>query len=256
MITGLIYLPMKERASNKFILNGDEPLIEFQGVDIVNDTNLVLSNISFTVDSGEFIYLVGKVGSGKSSIIKTIIAELPLTSGFARVGEYDLGRIKRKQIPFLRRKIGVVFQDFQLLMDRSVERNLLFVLEATGWKNGGEMNDKVAQVLEMVGMETKAHKMPHQLSGGEQQRIVIARALLNDPQLILADEPTGNFDPDTAIEIMDLFTKIHREQKPALIMVTHNRELVKRYPARTMICENETLSEMDMEIEVNFSEIF
>ena len=125
-------------------------------------------------------------------------------------------------------------------MDRSVERNLLFVLEATGWKNGGEMNDKVAQVLEMVGMETKAHKMPHQLSGGEQQRIVIARALLNDPQLILADEPTGNLDPDTAIEIMDLFTKIHREQKPALIMVTHNRELVKRYPARTMICENET----------------
>ncbi len=247
---------MKERGSNSFILNGDEPLIEFREADIANDTNLVLSNVSFTLGCGEFAYLVGKVGSGKSSIIKTIIAELPLASGFARVGEFNLAKLKRKQIPFLRRKIGVVFQDFQLLMDRSAEQNLLFVLEATGWKERREMNRKVEQVLGMVGMDTKAHKMPHQLSGGEQQRIAIARALLNDPQLILADEPTGNLDPDTATEIMDLFTEIHREQKPAVIMVTHNRELVKRYPARTMICENETLSELNMEIEVNFSEIF
>lgn len=247
---------MKEREKNKFNLNDGRPLIEFSGVDIVNDTNPVLSNISFTVNGGEFVYLVGKVGSGKSSIIKTIIAELPLSAGHARVGEYDLGKIRRKQIPFLRRKIGVVFQDFQLLMDRSVEKNLLFVLEATGWKNGREMNRRVEEVLSMVGMETKAHKMPHQLSGGEQQRIVIARSLLNEPQLILADEPTGNLDPDTATEIMDLFTKIHKEQRQALIMVTHNRELVKRYPARTLICEKESLSELNMEIEVNFSEIF
>ena len=222
---------------------------------MVNDGNLILSDVNLSVAKGEFVYLVGKVGSGKSSIIKSIIAEIPLHKGRARVGEFDLMKLKRKQIPFLRRAIGVVFQDFQLLMDRSVEDNLLFVLEATGWKKKGDMLRRSKEVLEMVGMSTKAHKMPHQLSGGEQQRVVIARAFLNNPPIILADEPTGNLDPDTTIEIMDLFMKINQEQKPALVMVTHNRDLVKRYPGRMMVCENGTLTEVPTELEISMDDI-
>ncbi len=230
------------------------PLIELDNVDIVNDGNLILSDVSLKVNKGDFLYLVGKVGSGKSSIIKSIIAEIPLKKGIARVGHYNLIKIRRKQIPYLRRGIGVVFQDFQLLMDRSVEDNLLFVLEATGWKKRADMVRRVAEVLDMVGMGTKAHKMPHQLSGGEQQRVVIARALLNNPPIILADEPTGNLDPDTTIEIMDLFMKIHREQSPALILVTHNRDLVKKYPGTLMMCENGTLNKKETEVEINFED--
>ncbi len=230
------------------------PLIELSDVDIVNNGNPVLQGVDLTVNEGEFVYLVGKVGSGKSSIIKAIIAEIPISKGTARVGDFNLLKLKRKNIPYLRREIGVVFQDFQLLMDRSVEENLLFVLEATGWKKAAEMKKRCMEVLDMVGMTTKAHKMPHQLSGGEQQRIVIARAFLNNPPIILADEPTGNLDPETTVEIMDLFMKIHREQRPALVMVTHNRELVKRYPGRVMVCENGTLSELPSEMEINFEQ--
>ncbi len=227
---------MPKREDNGFLMQG-APLIEIEGVDIINDGNLVLSGVNLKIERGEFVYLVGKVGSGKSSIIKTIIAELPVKNGKARVGNYLLNKIKTKQIPYLRRKTGVVFQDFQLLMDRCVEENLLFVLQATGWKSGKEMKGRVHQVLGMVGMDTKAHKMPHQLSGGEQQRVAIARAILNNPVIILADEPTGNLDSETATDIMELFMKIHREYRPAVIMVTHNRELFKRYPGRVMICE-------------------
>lgn len=242
-------------AENTLNNQEEQLLIELENVDVVNDGNLILSDVNLSVAKGEFVYLVGKVGSGKSSIIKSIIAEIPLQNGRARVGEFDLMKLKRKQIPFLRRGIGVVFQDFQLLMDRSVEENLLFVLEATGWKKKGDMLRRSNEVLEMVGMSTKAHKMPHQLSGGEQQRVVIARAFLNNPPIILADEPTGNLDPDTTIEIMDLFMKINQEQKPALVMVTHNRDLVKRYPGRMMVCENGTLTEVPTELEISMDDI-
>lgn len=242
-------------AENTLNNQEEQLLIELENVDVVNDGNLILSDVNLSVAKGEFVYLVGKVGSGKSSIIKSIIAEIPLQKGRARVGEFDLMKLKRKQIPFLRRGIGVVFQDFQLLMDRSVEENLLFVLEATGWKKKGDMLRRSNEVLEMVGMSTKAHKMPHQLSGGEQQRVVIARAFLNNPPIILADEPTGNLDPDTTIEIMDLFMKINQEQKPALVMVTHNRDLVKRYPGRMMVCENGTLTEVPTELEISMDDI-
>lgn len=233
------------------------PLIELKEADICNEENLVLSNVNLSVSRGEFVYLVGKVGSGKSSIIKTLIAELPVKRGYARVQEYNLSKIKKKQIPYLRRKIGVVFQDFQLLMDRSVEDNLLFVLQSTGWKNKKEMLARSAQVLSLVGMGTKAHKMPHQLSGGEQQRVAIARALLNNPPIILADEPTGNLDADTAGEIMDLLMRIHEEQHPAVLMVTHNRQLFAKYPGRVMICEKGECKELKgpEEIPIDFDEL-
>ena len=224
------------------------PLVRMEGVDIRNDDNLILSDVNITINKGEFVYLLGKVGSGKSSIIKTLIAELPLQKGSAKVADFDLWKIKTRKIPFLRRKLGVVFQDFQLLMDRSIEDNLLFVLEATGWKKRTQMISRATEVLTMVGLQTKAHKMPHQLSGGEQQRVAIARALLNNPAVILADEPTGNLDEETASDIMNLFMKIHAEYQPAVLMVTHNRELYKRYPGRVLICENGGVREMEQEI--------
>ena len=242
------------QSMEKYQTERGETLINFEGADIENNGNLILSDVSLEVCKGDFIYLVGKVGSGKSSIIKSIIAEIPVVNGKASVGKYDLVKIRRKQIPYLRRGIGVVFQDFQLLMDRSVMENLIFVLEATGWKKKEEMVKRAAQVLDMVGMGTKAHKMPHQLSGGEQQRVVIARALLNNPPIILADEPTGNLDPDTTIEIMDLFMKIHKEYSPALVIVTHNRDLVKKYPGTMMECENGTLKCKETELEISFEE--
>ena len=225
------------------------PLVQMQGVDVMNDDNLILSDVNITINKGEFVYLLGKVGSGKSSIIKTLIAELPLRKGSATVADFDLWKIKRRRIPFLRRKLGVVFQDFQLLMDRSVEDNLLFVLEATGWKKRKEMLARASEVLAMVGMQDKLHKMPHQLSGGEQQRVAIARALLNNPQVILADEPTGNLDEDTASDIMNLLMEIHVSRQTAILMVTHNRELYKRYPGRVLICEDGGVREMEQEIE-------
>lgn len=235
--------------SNGFITEYGLPLIEMEDVEIVNNDNLVLSNVTFSVSKGEFVYLIGRVGSGKSSIIKTIIAEIPFKKGKARVGDYLLRKIKKRHIPFLRRNIGVVFQDFQLLMDRTVEENLLFVMEATGWSKLSKMKARSNEVLQMVGMAGKAFSMPHQLSGGEQQRVAIARALINNPSIILADEPTGNLDEETATDIMNLLSKIHKEQQPAILMVTHNKELYKKFPGRVLVCENKTVTELNQEVE-------
>lgn len=220
------------------------PVISFKGADIYNGEAIVIYNLDMEVNSGDFVYIVGKVGTGKTSIIRTIIAENPLLKGSGTVCGYDLNSIREKDIPYLRRKMGVVFQDFQLLMDRNVEDNLSFVLRATGWKNEDEISGKISQVLESVGMKLKAHKMPHQLSGGEQQRIAIARALLNEPQVIIADEPTGNLDNETADGIMQLLTGINKEKGTAIVMVTHNRQIFEKYPGRVMVCKDETCTEI------------
>ena len=219
------------------------PIISFKGADILNGEATVIYGLDMDVYPGDFVYIVGKVGTGKTSIIRTIIAENPLLKGSGEACGFKLCGIREKEIPYLRRKMGVVFQDFQLLMDRSVEENLLFVLRATGWKNEEEMSKKMTQVLEAVGMERKAHKMPHQLSGGEQQRIAIARALLNEPEVIIADEPTGNLDPETADGIMQLLTRINSEKGTAIVMVTHNRQIFEKYPGRVMVCKDETCTE-------------
>jgi cell division transport system ATP-binding protein len=219
------------------------PIISFKGADILNGEATVIYGLDMDVYPGDFVYIVGKVGTGKTSIIRTIIAENPLLKGSGEACGFKLSGIREKDIPYLRRKMGVVFQDFQLLMDRSVEENLSFVLRATGWKNEEEMSKKMTQVLEAVGMERKAHKMPHQLSGGEQQRIAIARALLNEPEVIIADEPTGNLDPETADGIMQLLTSINKEKGTAVVMVTHNRQIFDKYPGRVMVCADERCEE-------------
>jgi cell division transport system ATP-binding protein len=220
-----------------------EAIISFSDADIVNGEATVIYNLNMDVYPGDFVYIVGKVGTGKTSIIRTIIAENPLLKGKGEVCGYNLAGIKDKDIPFLRRKMGVVFQDFQLLMDRTVQDNLTFVLKATGWKSEEDMNKRISYVLEAVGMERKAHKMPHQLSGGEQQRIAIARSLLNDPTVIIADEPTGNLDNETADGIMKLLTGINKEKGTAIVMVTHNRQIFEKYPGRVMVCKDETCTE-------------
>lgn len=219
------------------------PIISFKGADILNGEATVIYGLDMDVYPGDFVYIVGKVGTGKTSIIRTIIAENPLLKGSGEACGFKLGGIREKDIPYLRRKMGVVFQDFQLLMDRSVEENLSFVLRATGWKSEDQMSRKITQVLEAVGMERKAHKMPHQLSGGEQQRIAIARALLNEPEVIIADEPTGNLDPETADGIMQLLTSINKEKGTAIVMVTHNRQIFDKYPGRVMVCADERCEE-------------
>ena len=215
------------------------PVISFKDADILNGETTVIYDLDMKVFPGDFVYIVGKVGTGKTSIIRTIIAENPLMKGEGKVCGYDLRSIKDKQIPFLRRKMGVVFQDFQLLMDRSVDENLEFVLRATGWKDRETIRERIREVLEAVGMGHKAHKMSHQLSGGEQQRIAIARALLNRPQVILADEPTGNLDPETADGIMQLICRINREEGTAVVMVTHNLNICEKYKGRMMVCSGE-----------------
>lgn len=219
-------------------------VISFRDADIFGGENTVLYGLDMKVYPGDFLYIVGKVGTGKTSIIRTVIAENPLTKGEGEVCGFDLRRIREKDIPFLRRRLGVVFQDFQLLMDRSVEENLSFVLRATGWKNGPDMEKRISEVLEAVGMAHKSHRMPHQLSGGEQQRVAIARALLNKPEVILADEPTGNLDSETAEGIMELLSKINRVRGTAIVMVTHNRTIFDRYPGRVFECRNETCREI------------
>ena len=219
------------------------PIISFRNADIINGEATVIYDFNMDVFPGDFVYIVGKVGTGKTSIIRTIIAENPLYKGQGTACGFELKGIRDKDIPYLRRKMGVVFQDFQLLMDRSVEENLLFVLRATGWKDEEKMGKRITSVLQAVGMELKAHKMPHQLSGGEQQRIAIARSLLNDPQVIIADEPTGNLDNETADGIMKLLTGINRDKGTAVVMVTHNRQIFEKYPGRVMVCKDETCCE-------------
>ena len=221
------------------------PIISFKDADIVNGEATVIYGLNMDVNPGDFVYIVGKVGTGKTSIIRTIIAENKLGKGSGTVCGYDLATIREKDIPYLRRKMGVVFQDFQLLMDRTVEDNLLFVLKATGWKDNEAISKRITAVLKAVGMELKAHKMPHQLSGGEQQRIAIARSLLNDPMVIIADEPTGNLDNETADGIMKLLTGINRDKGTAIIMVTHNRQIFEKYPGRVMVCREETCFEQE-----------
>ena len=221
------------------------PIISFKNADIINGEATVIYDFSMDVYPGDFIYIVGKVGTGKTSIIRTVIAENPIYKGEGKACGFELKNIKDKEIPYLRRKMGVVFQDFQLLMDRSVEENLLFVLRATGWKDEEQMRKRIKAVLDAVGMDLKAHKMPHQLSGGEQQRIAIARSLLNEPQVIIADEPTGNLDTETADGIMKLLTGINKEKGTAIVMVTHNRQIFEKYPGRVMVCKDETCCEQD-----------
>ena len=217
-------------------------IVDYKNVDIERAEHLVLQDVTFQLKSGEFCYLVGKVGSGKSSLMKSMYAEVPILSGEAMVLDYNLQEIKRKDIPYLRRKIGIVFQDFQLLQDRSVHSNLKFVLEATGWKNKVEIEERIEEVLEQVGMANKSYKHPHELSGGEQQRIVIARSLLNKPQLIIADEPTGNLDPETGYQIVLLLHKL-AEQGHTILMATHNLQLVEDFPARVLYCKDKHIVE-------------
>lgn len=221
----------------------EEILLQLANIEIRREENRVLHEASFTLHSGEFVYVIGKVGSGKSSLLKSLYCEIPIQAGEAQLLEYDLRKIKRKHIPFLRRKLGIVFQDFQLLTDRSVSKNLEFVLKATGWKKQAETRARIEEVLRQVGMPDKGYKMPHELSGGEQQRIAIARALLNHPRLILADEPTGNLDPETSGQIVQLLHDIC-QQGTAVIMTTHNYTLVHNYPARIVKCENAGLSDV------------
>ena len=220
-----------------------EPLIHFKEADILNGENVVIYGLDMDIMPGDFVYIVGKVGSGKTSIIRTITAENRLLKGEGIACGFDLRSIKERDIPYLRRSMGVVFQDFQLLTDRSVEANLEFVLRATGWKDRGRIDARITEGLEAVGMGTKAHKMPHQLSGGEQQRIAIARALLNQPKAILADEPTGNLDGETADEILQLLMDLNQEGT-AIVMVTHNRSIFEKYPGRVFSCEKEHCEEV------------
>lgn len=216
----------------------EQPVVEYEGVDIERADKVVMKDATFRIMPGEFCYLVGKVGSGKSSLLKTLYAEVRIACGEkAYVMGRDVMKIKNKEIPMLRREIGIVFQDFQLLQDRSARANLRFVLQATGWKNKEEIEKRIDEVLAAVGMENKSYKMPHELSGGEQQRIVIARALLNKPKLILADEPTGNLDPQTGYQIVALLHRL-ADDGHAVIMATHNMQMVEDFPARILTCKN------------------
>ncbi|MBQ7941976.1 MAG: ATP-binding cassette domain-containing protein [Muribaculaceae bacterium] len=219
-------------------------IVDYKNVEIHRKELIVLKNVTFELHGGEFAYLIGRVGSGKSSLMKSMYSEISIADGNATVLGYDLTRIKKKEIPYLRRKIGIVFQDFQLLTDRSVYDNLKFVLEATGWKKKDEIDERIESALRQVGMNNKSYKMPHELSGGEQQRIVIARALLNKPELVLADEPTGNLDPDTGHQIVSLLHEI-AQNGTAVIMATHNLQLVDEYPGKVLRCEDKHIIDMN-----------
>lgn len=222
--------------------NSAPAIVSLKGVNIFQQKNLLLSNVSLDVLPGEFVYLIGKTGSGKSSFLKVLYGELPLIQGTGSVAGYDLSNLKDKEVPFLRRKLGIVFQDFQLLPDRNARQNLVFVLQATGWTDKDRINDRVSEVLGKVGLESKGYKMPHELSGGEQQRLAIARALLNDPEVILADEPSGNLDPETSNGIMRLFFDISKNGR-AVIMATHNYTLIERFPARVILFDQGKVTE-------------
>ena len=220
-----------------------ETVLSLKNVTIYQENKVILSQINLEVKEGEFIYIIGKTGTGKSSFMKTLYGDLQLTTGSGNIVGYDLANLKEDDIPFLRRKIGVVFQDFQLLPDRSVNENMLFVLKATGWTDKTEMQNKIDDVLQRVGMVGLTNKMPHQLSGGEQQRVAIARALLNDPELILADEPTGNLDPQTSVEVLSVLKKINENGK-TVIMATHDYALLMKFPSKTLKCEDNTIFEV------------
>jgi len=231
-----------------------DTIIEFENAQIFQKDNLILKDVNLSIPKGEFVYFIGKVGSGKTSLIKTMNAEIPLKEGEGKVAGFDLTKIKTKQVPHLRRKLGIVFQDFKLLTDRSVFDNLQFVLKATGWKNKNEINDRIADVLDRVGLSYKGYKMPHQLSGGEQQRVVIARALLNDPEIILADEPTGNLDPETSENLMKILFDISNNGR-AVIMATHDYNMVKKFTARTVKFDDGKVTEQDQTKEIDFEKL-
>ncbi|WP_396173679.1 cell division ATP-binding protein FtsE [Flavobacterium sp.] len=218
-------------------------VLSLKNVTIYQENRVILSQVNLEVKEGEFLYIIGKTGTGKSSFMKTLYGDLPLTEGSGNIVGYDLVNLKEENIPFLRRKIGIVFQDFQLLPDRSVKENMLFVLKATGWTDHQAMQDKIDDVLDRVGLKGIANKMPHQLSGGEQQRVAIARALLNDPELILADEPTGNLDPQTSVEVLSVLKKINENGK-TIIMATHDYALLMKFPSKTLKCEDNTIFEV------------
>lgn len=216
----------------------NEPIIELKHANIYQGNSLVLKDVNLTVNKGEFVYLIGKTGTGKSSLLKTLYGELPLTEGEGMVAGFNLRELNWKKVPYLRRNLGVVFQDFQLLTDRNVNNNLKFVLKATGWKDEKLMDEKIADVLEKVGLKAKGFKMPYELSGGEQQRVDIARAMLNSPKIILADEPTGNLDPETSDEIMQLLIQIARDFKTTVVMASHDYIVVQKFPARMIRTEH------------------
>jgi len=219
-----------------------DTIVEIKDAKIFQGDHLVLSDVTIQLDKGDFVYLIGKTGTGKSSLLKTLYGALPLTEGEGFVGDFDLKKMKRSQVPFLRRKLGIVFQDFELLTDRSVNDNLLFVLKATGWKDKMEMKARMQEVLDKVGLGNKGYKIPHELSGGEQQRVAIARALLNDPDLILADEPTGNLDPNTTEEILNLLNTISKSGR-AVLMATHDYVHMKKFGSRVIRCEGNSVME-------------
>ncbi len=232
-----------------------DSIISLQGVDVFQQDQLILTHVNLEIKTGEFVYLIGKVGSGKSSLIKVLNAELDLYTGEAKVAGFNLRKLKSSEVPFLRRKLGVIFQDFRLLTDRNVHDNLSFVLKATGWKIEKAIENRINEVMERVGMKSKLKSMPHELSGGEQQRIVIARAILNDPDIILADEPTGNLDPETSDELMTIFKEINAQGKTILV-ATHDYHILNRYPARTLVCAESKLSDSSKtETEVDFSDL-
>ncbi len=212
-------------------------IIKTSALNIYQRDNLILSDVDIEVNSGEFIYLIGKTGTGKSSLLRTLYADIPVKEGNVEIAGFHLEDISEKQIPFLRRKLGIVFQDFQLLSDRNVRKNLEFVLRSTGWKDQVEIDERINDVLSKVGLESQAYKMPHQLSGGEQQRVAIARALLNNPEIILADEPTGNLDPDTSEEIMQLLIQISKTGR-AVIVATHDFIMISKFPSRILVCDH------------------
>ena len=220
------------------------PLISFSNAYIYQKDKLILSDVNFSIHKGEFVYLIGKTGSGKRSPLKTIYAELFLEKGSGTVVDYILQEIKRKEIPFLRRKIGIIFQDFQLLPDRNIFQNLKFFMEAMGWEDKFKIQERIVEVLELVGLPEVLDKMPHQLSGGEQQRIAIARALLNHPEILLADEPTGNLDPEKSVEILNLFFKINEASETAVLMATHALDLIERFPRRTLYCDGGKITDL------------
>jgi len=218
-------------------------VLEFKDASIFQSESLVLSKVNVKISKGEFVYLIGKTGSGKSSFMKTLYADLPLKQGEGHIVDFDLKTLKENDIPFLRRKLGVVFQDFKLLTDRTINDNLLFVLKATGWKDKAKMEEKIESVLDKVGMKTTGFKFPHELSGGEQQRIAIARALLNDPELILADEPTGNLDPQTSVEVMEVLREINKNGN-TILMATHDYALLLKFPSKTLKCDENQVFEV------------